>query len=661
MQRNLFAVLVHILIATTLLLAVARTGEAASPLVLSSAQRADLAGHMDVLADPSRKLTLADVLSTATADRFTPAPANVSKGYTQDAVWVRLSVIRDERFPEHSWLRLIQPFLDYVTVYLQTGADPDQPSSYREIKLGDHIPVAERPVHHQDFLVPLQLQAAQPIRIYIRVRTNSSLNLGGSIHTSSDLLHHNNFVVIAQGGYLAVAMVIALMHLVYFIRSRDKLFLLFALYACSLFTMHTASEGIINLVWPSRAHLLSDYMTGMGTGVAVAVFALFAQLLFSAVMGAWSQRYFRFMTALGAVTAAASPTPLYSYTAPLLLLGTMTMIIVMLRLSFRAVKAHEPGGRIYLAAFGISNVGYLAHFFRLLGVVPLAWWNSNSVQAASFVNMILMSLALTERLWAAEQNALKAARESEQRAVALAEEMTVELRLALNNEKQALERQSSFLAMLSHEYRTPLAIIQANLNLLELQDAAEERGQEQKLSTMKHAVSRLIEVMEVSLQRNRVTSLAKEPLREHIELVSLLDSVIDKAEGLWPERVFVFDPVDGEVSVTGESSLLHTAVLNLLDNACKYSPPDTPVTLECVTTETTVAITVSDLGRGMGEDSESTLFGKFCRGSNSSGTGGAGLGLWIVRQIAEQHRGSVSLEPNRPVGIKAILRIPLIC
>lgn len=660
MQRNLFVILLNTLIATTLFLAVVQAGEAASPLVLSSVQRANLAGHMEILADPAKKLTLSDVLSASTADRFTPVPANVSKGYTHDAVWVRFTVVRDERFPGHSWLRLTQSFLDYVTVYLQTGSDPTQAASYREIKLGDHIPVAERPVQHQDFLLQLELQSAQPTRIYVRVQTNSSLNFGGTIHTSTDLLHYNNSAVISQGGYLSVALVIALMHLVYFIRSRDRLFLLFALYACSLFAMHMATEGVINLVWPSKAHLLSDYMTGMGVGVAMVIFALFAQRLFSVVIGTRSQRYLQFMMVLGAVTAAVSPTSLYSYTAPLLLLGTMIMIIVMFWLSIRAVKAGEPGGRIYLLAFGISNVGYLAQFLRLLGVVPLAWWNSNSVQAASLVNMILMSLALTERLWAAEQKALKAAQESEQQAVALAEEMTVELREALTNEKQALERQSSFLAMLSHEYRTPLAIIQANLNLLELQDATKERGLEPKLSTMKHAVSRLVEVMEVSLQQNRVNSLAKEPIKELIELVSMLDSVIDKAEGLWPERVFVFDPADAKIYVAGEPSQLSTAVLNLLDNACKYSPPDAPVTLECVLTETTATITVSDLGRGMGEDDESTLFGKFKRGGSSSGTGGAGLGLWIVRQIAEQHGGSVSLAPNSPIGVKASLRLPIV-
>lgn len=285
MQRRFLAILLNILIAATLLLLVAQTGEAASPLVLSSAQRANLAGHMEMLADPGQKLTLADLLSTAAADKFTPIPANLSKGYTHDAVWVRFTVVRDERFPEHAWLRLTQAFLDYVTVYLQTGSDPTQSDSYREIRLGDRIPVAERPVQHQDFLIPLELQAEHPIRIYVRVQTNSSLNFGGTIHTSTDLLHYNNFTVIAQGGYLSVALVIALMHLVYFIRSRDKLFLLFALYACSLFTMHMATEGIISLVWPSKAHLFSDYMTGIGTGVAAVIFALFAQRLFNVVVG----------------------------------------------------------------------------------------------------------------------------------------------------------------------------------------------------------------------------------------------------------------------------------------------------------------------------------------------------------------------------------------
>ena len=98
--------------------------------------------------------------------------------------------------------------------------------------------------------------------------------------------------------------------------------------------------------------------------------------------------------------------------------------------------------------------------------MPAYWWNMNCIQISNLINMALMTLALTERLHVAEEKALAVAQEAKSRAVELAEEMTVELRDEREKLKEALERQIRFVDMVSHEYRTPLAIVKTNLDLL---------------------------------------------------------------------------------------------------------------------------------------------------------------------------------------------------
>lgn len=646
------------LLVAVVFLASPGTGEAASPLVLSRAPRVNLAGHMEFLVDPSRKLVLEDVLSPAVSRRFIPLSGNLNKSYTRDTVWLRFSIVRELPFPDDAWLRLGPPFLDYVTVYLQTGDDPRPPASYREIRLGDHVPVAERPAPFPEFVAPIHhLPLEKPVTAYVRVQSTSVLTLSGAVHTPADIIRQNNSHILFQAGYLSAALTIALIHLVIFLRTGDKLYLYFSSYIAALFVHHLAIEGIFGLIWPARAHLLSDYLVGMGNGAVTLLYSLFAIYLFQLVRTGWAYYYFTAMAILGGATMLSVPGNFYGSIVPFDYIGALGAIMLLFWLSIRAIVNKTPGGGLYLAAFGISNVGYGVQLLRLLGLLPLAWWNNHAVQIASLLNMVLMTLALTERLRAAEHKALQTARESEQKAVELAEEMTVELRDALAGEQQALERQTRFLTMLSHEYRTPLAIIRANLDLLKLQ---QESGLDEasELTTMKHAVNRLVEVMEVSLQTERLNKFRTPEARERIELTAFLDEIIDKAEGLWPDHLFVFQPEEVPGAVMGDAGALKTAFLNLLDNACKYSPPDMPVTIECHVDTQEVVVAVHDRGKGITPGEADKIFEKYYRGHSSSDTSGAGLGLWLVRQIVERFGGAVSLEQGPGGGTVATVRLP---
>jgi signal transduction histidine kinase len=135
-------------------------------------------------------------------------------------------------------------------------------------------------------------------------------------------------------------------------------------------------------------------------------------------------------------------------------------------------------------------------------------------------------------------------------------------------------------------------------------------------------------------------------------------SALKQATEFWPDRRFVTSSTQVPVTVTGDAVLLKTAILTLLDNAVKYSPPRTPVSLEWRSAENEAIITVSDQGPGVTAEELERLGEKYYRGSASSGTVGAGIGLWLVARIVEEHRGTVRFEPGEP-GLTVTIRLPL--
>ena len=235
-----------------------------------------------------------------------------------------------------------------------------------------------------------------------------------------------------------------------------------------------------------------------------------------------------------------------------------------------------------------------------------------------------------------------------------------QLEIALKMEREALENQVRLVEMLSHEYRTPLAIIRANLDILEMKDGAAGGMLATNFGKMKRAMSRLVEVMDVSLGRERLEQSHLKLDRTEIQLVSFLRTLMEETRELWSERRLELD-LQGcpECVVLGDRSLLKTALLNLIDNAVKYSAESEPVRVSLSTTTDRARVQVQNHGAVIPPHDLDRVFEKFYRGSGSGNTRGAGLGLYLVRRIVEQLGGSVALASSEQGGTLASVSLTL--
>lgn len=633
---------------------------AAPPLFLDTQSSQSLAGHLEQFIDPSGQMTLADVLSPENSDKFVPLAGNMNRGFTQDAVWLRCILRRGMNFPVQAFVSIWPPYLDFVTVYLQTGGHPAEATAYKEWRMGDNIPAHADESPSMDYALPIDLPLpSTDYALYIRVQSSSTVALTGSVHDTYSIVSRDQLSLLFHGGYLMVMLLMALINLLFFLRLRDRLYLTFSMYIFALFFTHSSLVGMLKLLFPEHVHYFSDYVSGCGLGVTLSTFSLFMIDLFQMRPKQWPWIFFAGFACLGAMVVVSVPAGIYAMAAPIMA-ACMTLAIVLPSiLSVDLLRRGEPQGWLYLVAFGLSNLGYGAQLLRVQGVIPAQWWNASPVQVATLFNVLLMTLALTERLRSAEHKVLVAAQEAELKAVELARGMTAELRDALAKEHLVMKRVTRFLSMLSHEYRTPLAIIQANVDVLELETPLGSPTA-YRLRSMKHALSRLVELLEVSLREERLSNFRGKRKWDPIVLTAMLDEVLDKAEGFWPERNFVFTPPEpDDLVVCGDAAQLRTAVLNLLDNAHKYSPANESILIQCVGCNGLAEVTIIDHGQGFAAADSQAVFEKYQRGANSQGISGAGLGLWIVLQVAEQHGGGITLSANDQGGTRATLTLPL--
>ena len=224
----------------------------------------------------------------------------------------------------------------------------------------------------------------------------------------------------------------------------------------------------------------------------------------------------------------------------------------------------------------------------------------------------------------------------------------------------AFSTQKQFSANAAHELRTPLAVLQTNLEVFEKKQEPEMVEYQQLFTMIKEQTARLSQLVGTLLD---MTNLKSVPRTDHVSLEELVDEVFCDLDPV-AEKAGIsihFDDSssqDSHTDVTGSYVLLYRAVYNLVENAIKYNRPNGSVTVSVKEKNSQVMILVKDTGIGISPENQKKIFDPFFRvdKSRSRAMGGAGLGLALVDSIAREHGGSVKvLESNEKGSIIALM------
>lgn len=232
-----------------------------------------------------------------------------------------------------------------------------------------------------------------------------------------------------------------------------------------------------------------------------------------------------------------------------------------------------------------------------------------------------------------------------------------QLATALVTEKRTREEQRQLLRMVTHEFRTPLAVVDRAAEMIAVVLPEPPDAVARRLDSIRKAVHRLVKLIDRFLDAERLEQEAMQP--EEIDLLAFTSRIARHFDMMGSGHRLTFSITDDLPRYFGDEDMLATVVINLIENALKYSPEDAPVTVSIRTAGDEITIGVKDQGIGIPEAERRSVGRRFFRASNTQAATGTGLGLYNARKLLEYHQGELRLDAAPGGGTIALIRLPL--
>ena len=244
------------------------------------------------------------------------------------------------------------------------------------------------------------------------------------------------------------------------------------------------------------------------------------------------------------------------------------------------------------------------------------------------------------------------------------EDVLPEFRQLSHSFNQMLERlnnafaaQRQFTGNAAHELRTPLALMQAQLELFSAEHPDVLPETAEFLTLLREQTERLTQMTKTLLEMSNLQQVAR---NEHIQLAPMIEEIFTDLAPLAEKNDIALE-VEGDGAMIGSDALIYRLLFNLTENAVKYNRHGGSVRVTVAQESEKLLIRVSDTGRGIPEEFQRSIFQPFFRvdKSRSREYGGAGLGLSLVWEIANLHGGSVRVEKSSDRGTTISAELPI--
>ena len=203
---------------------------------------------------------------------------------------------------------------------------------------------------------------------------------------------------------------------------------------------------------------------------------------------------------------------------------------------------------------------------------------------------------------------------------------------------------------MSHELRTPLTIVGGYIKRTLRNGDNLEASQRKGLQTAEQETLRMRHLLDDLLDLSRGDSGRLSVSQQPVALLPLLEQVQELAQSAQQRSIALQLPDRADLIANADPDRLQQVLLNLIENACKYSAPEAPVELALLASEAELSIEVRDQGIGVPPEDQERIFERFQRASNAPAGEGSGLGLSVVRLLVEGMGGQVSLRSQLGKG-----------
>jgi signal transduction histidine kinase len=639
-----------------------------------------LDGQVDMLRDRTGTLEVAQV--AARADLRPAAPA-FNLGYTPDTVWLRLHLDRMPALPRVLMLQVDAPLADTVRLYL-----PQADGTFREIRRGEDVPRRDYPWLMRTPVFQLESLDGRYPTVYLRLTERNAMTVEVKLWEPQALLAREAVTASQSSVFLGFIIALCLAGAFIWRRSGVGPVRWYVAYVASSGYSVYKSLGLVGPFFHLNLPDGGDALLGVVLTLSVGIAVSFSIRLMSlrTHFPRLTRAYETLVWAVVACACVGFVLGRFVTVMPVVQVLSLGSVPLMLGVSAYLALRGQPMARLYLLAFSVLYLAFGRVFLINLGLLPNTPFmrGGGPLALGLTLHLLLLTFSFAQRVHRlekerqeAQQLALDASRQAEaslerkvrQRTHELGEEIAqrqateqmlrenkAQLEQALATEQQMREEQREFVMMVSHEFRTPLAIIHASGQMLRETQTALSPDNRRRVEKIQTAAERMSDLVGRFLDNEHLLSGSHALAPTTFALAGVVADSLDAIDPL-RERVEV-DLAQAPATLTCDRGFLRIVLDNLLTNALKYSPAEAPVRLHVAGAGDAVAISVADEGPGIPPSEHASVFRKFARGDSSRGTAGAGLGLYLVKRIVARMGGRIALHSPSGTGATFTLHLP---
>lgn len=224
--------------------------------------------------------------------------------------------------------------------------------------------------------------------------------------------------------------------------------------------------------------------------------------------------------------------------------------------------------------------------------------------------------------------------------------------------KRALELRDQFIPLAAHELRTPLTSINGYIQLLHSKLASATSIESKWIDELLFESKRLTRLVAELLEINRVNSNNLNLEFRECQIQEIINNAFNEFKVIYPDReVQIHDTSNSQNLVIADKHRITMILAHLLDNAAKFSPSNSKIEINALTSSKTVSICIEDHGEGMSKEDLNKIFEGFYKGKFTHKTG-MGLGLFLTKALIEAHKGEVKIQSKLNKGTKVTIKLP---
>lgn len=571
--------------------------------------------------------------------KFLPMPKqNTDFGFTANNFWIKFELKNDSTDDINYFFETARPITDVAELYVI-----NKDNAVSKHISGDAIPFDERSVDLRKTIFKIHLEPKESKSYFLHIKSDGEqLSMPLVLHNAESLLEQSSFEQFVFGFFYGILIIAAILYLFFFFGMKDKTFFYYSMYVVFIGLLQFSVDGYFYKFITPQSGWFSLHSVIIFATIASFFLGCYAQVFLKiknyskSINNAFYVLYA--LDALLMIGLFVYPKTLeYSYPiANLLGLYLLTLIISSIVIIYNKTKTID---KFFAVGILFLISGFVVFILKNFSVLPHTFWTENGSKLGTGMEVIFLSLSMANLI-----RNLKNEREALQE-------------LALQRAEEMNELKSYFLSNISHELRTPLNAIMSLTDVIANEtDASKVKS---NCDIIKYSSQSLLSSVNDILDFSKIE---KEELKLELapfEPVKILEQIKNNAiETAKNKGINIKYTIENEnpLNVNGDGTRFAQIANNIINNAIKFTPEgDVKIHLDWKKTsgnQIKLVLKVTDTGVGIPKEKMNSIFDSFSQESinNKRKFGGLGLGLFIVKNLADLHNGSVDIKSQQGLG-----------